>query len=481
MRKKVKKNMKKTLACIMAALTLAGCLAGCGGGTPAENTESTESTPAADSAQSTENTETPVEDTAAAEGENQEASADTQEEITFTWMINKVEIKNELEEVAQAYMDSHENITIITEVAGGSVEPYGTRLKAKLGSNDMPALFVTEGPSDYEMFDEYLVDLSDTKLAGMADDSLLAVSTMNGEVKALPMAIEGFGIIYNKTIFEQAGINPDEITSMEALREAAQLLDSKKDELGLEAVFCLPGKETWIIGSHMGSAFLNGEFEQPADAWNSPVLEWENQAAYKDFIDLQVEYGIVPQGDTKNVVNLTYSDQIEKGFALGRVAMVHNGNWVSQIIKGISPEMIENDEIGFLPTPIPGYREDCVRVIGTPYISLNAKLDESVQKAAMDFLEWLYTSEEGKDLVVNKLNMIPPYEGFEGYAIEDPLGADLLEYIAAGRTLPSLQNNCPSGFKNFMGEKVQEYLTGKDWDACVAEMIDKWAELASSN
>lgn len=468
MRKKMEKNMRKGLALTMAAMTLAACLAGCG------------SKEAAQSPENQTSAEEPAQQAPAPETAEAQAPAESQEEITFTWMINKVEIKNELEEVAQAYMDSHENITIITEVAGGSVEPYGTRLKAKLGSNDMPALFVTEGPSDYEMFDEYLADLTDSKLAGMADESLLTIATMNGEVKALPMAIEGFGVIYNKTIFEKAGINPDDITSMEALKEAAQLLDSKKDELGLDAVFCLPGKETWIIGSHMGSAFLNGEFEQPADAWNSPTLEWQNQAAYKDFIDLQVQYGIVPQGDTKNVVNLAYSDQIEKGLALGRVAMVHNGNWVSSIIKGISPEMIDNDEIGFLPTPIPGYREDCVRVIGTPYISLNAKLDESVQKAAMDFLEWLYTSDEGKDLVVNKLNMIPPYEGFDGYEIKDPLGADLLEYIAAGKSLPSLQNNCPSGFKNFMGEKVQEYLTGKDWDTCVSEMIDKWQELAAA-
>lgn len=287
MRKKMEKNMRKALA---------GCLAGCGSKEPAA--ENAEQPAAAAQEAGGETTADTATDAAA------DTTANTQEEITFTWMINKVEIKNELEEVAQAYMDSHENITIITEVAGGSVEPYGTRLKAKLGSNDMPALFVTEGPSDYEMFDEYLVDLSDSKLAGMADESLLTIATMNGEVKALPMAIEGFGIIYNKTIFEKAGINPDDITSMEALREAAQLLDSKKDELGLEAVFCLPGKETWIIGSHMGSAFLNGEFEQPADAWNAPTLEWQNQAAYKDFIDLQVEYGIVPQGDIKNVVNL---------------------------------------------------------------------------------------------------------------------------------------------------------------------------------
>lgn len=401
------------------------------------------------------------------------------DEITFTWMVNKVEIKNQLEEVAQAYMDSHEGVNIITEVAGGSVEPYGTRLKAKLGSNDMPALFVTEGPANYEMFDEYIADLSDTKLASMASKELLDISTMDGEVKALPMAIEGYGIIYNKSIFKEAGIDPATITSMDALEEAAEIIDSKKEELGLDAVFCLPGKEKWIIGSHMGSAYLNGEFENPMDAWNAEELEWKNNEAYKELIDLQVKYGIVPQGETKNVVNLAYSDQIEKEFALGKVAMVHNGNWVSPIIEGIAPEMLENDEIGFLPTPIPGYREDCIRVIGTPYISLNKKLDESVQKAAMDFLEWLYTSDEGKDMVVNTLGMIPPYEGFEDIEIKDPLAKDILKYMDDEKALPSLHNNCPSGFTNFMGEKVQEYLTGKEWTECVDEMIQKWAELAA--
>lgn len=460
--------MKKRLVYFLTALTLAGSLMGCG---------QKQEAPKDSGAQTTAQEAAKAEGTKAGE---ESAQGDSQEKITFTWMINKVEIKNELEEVAQAYMDSHENITIITEVAGGSVEPYGTRLKAKLGSNDMPALFVTEGPSNYEMFDEYIADLTDSRLAGMADENLLAISTMDGQVKALPMAIEGYGIIYNKTIFQQAGIDPASITSMEALKQAAETLDSKKDELGLDAVFCLPGKEKWIIGSHMGSAFLNGEFEQPIDAWNSDTLEWKNQAAYKELIDLQIQYGVVPQGETKNVVNLAYSDQIEKGLALGRVAMVHNGNWVSQIIKGIAPEMIENNEIGFLPTPVPGYKEDCIRVIGTPYISLNAKLDQSVQKAAMDFLEWLYTSDEGKDLVVNKLNMIPPYEGFENFTIQDPLGADILTYMAEGRTLPSLHNNCPSGFTNFMGEKVQEYLTGKDWETCVQEMTQKWQELAAA-
>ena len=134
MRKKMEKNMRKALA---------GCLAGCGSKEPAA--ENAEQPAAAAQEAGGETTADTATDAAA------DTTANTQEEITFTWMINKVEIKNELEEVAQAYMDSHENITIITEVAGGSVEPYGTRLKAKLGSNDMPALFVTEGPSDYEM------------------------------------------------------------------------------------------------------------------------------------------------------------------------------------------------------------------------------------------------------------------------------------------------------------------------------------------
>lgn len=408
------------------------------------------------------------------------SSAAQAEKVTFSWLINKVEIKNELEETAAAYMAKYPHVKIITEVAGGSVEPYATRLKAKLGSNDVPALFVIEGWAGMGMFDEYIGDVSTSPLIARCNPDILSFATLNGKVRCLPMAIEGFGVIYNKTIFKKAGIDPASITSMDAMEAAAKKLTEKKAELGIDAAFCLPAKEKWIIGSQMGSAFMNGEFKTPLECFNAKTLQWVNNQSYKRFLDMQVKYGIQPQGNPKNVVNLAYADQIEKGLALGKVAMVHNGNWVSPIIRGINPEMLDNNEIGFLPIPVPGYREDCIRVAGVPLIAINAKLDDKTKAAAMAFFEWLYTSDEGKNLVVNKLGMIPPYTGFENFEIKDPLAKDLLDYMSKGKTMPTLTNFMPNGFKNYIAEKAQEYLTGKSWDEIVKETKAKWAELSAA-
>lgn len=44
----------------------------------------------------------------------------------------------------------------------------------------------------------------------------------------MPFNQEGYGFIYNKEIFEKAGIDPATITSYEALENAVKTLDSKK-------------------------------------------------------------------------------------------------------------------------------------------------------------------------------------------------------------------------------------------------------------
>lgn len=404
-------------------------------------------------------------------------STNSDEKVKFTWLINKVEVKNELEQLAQKYMDTHKNVEIVTEVAGGSVEPYATRLKAKLGSNDMPALFVIEGPQDIETFDSYIADLSNSKLADMAQKGILDPVTYDGKVRALPMSVEGYGLIYNKEMFNKAGVDPSKITSYEELENAVKVLDSKKAELGIDAVFSLPAKETWIVGSHMLTAFLNGEFKTPIDAYNAKTVEFKYADAFKKFLDLQIKYSVHPQGDSKNLVNVTYADQLEKGFALGKVAMIHNGSWVAPVISNVAPEMVEGDKIGFLPIPITGYREDSIAIGGTPYITLNAKLDEKVQKEAMNFLEWIYTSPEGQEFVVNTLKFVPPYSGFEKFEITDPLAKEVIKYMEGGKNISYMFLGTPPGWKNYAGEKVQEYVQGKSWDQCVKELKDKWAEL----
>ena len=167
----------------------------------------------------------------------------------------KVEFKDAFEKLAKTYMAGHPNVKInITTVGGGS--DYGAALKAKFASGAEPAIFNIGGPQDVKDWQAKIVELGDTSAAKIAADGTLIGSTRDGKIYGLPFCLESYGLIYNKAIFKKAGIDTDKIKTFAALEAAVKTLDSKKAELGIQAVFAYPMKETWVTGLHTGNAFM---------------------------------------------------------------------------------------------------------------------------------------------------------------------------------------------------------------------------------
>ena len=169
------------------------------------------------------------------------------EPVTIDIYQFKVEIAEAFDELAKEYMAENPNVTINIETVGGGAD-YGASLRAKMASGNEPAIFNVGGPQDVYDWKDKLVDLSDVPVVKEAFDGANAGVTMDGKVYGIPFTQEGYGFIYNAAILNKAGINPDEITSYAKLEEAVKKLDAKKAELGLEAVFAVAGKETWVTG-----------------------------------------------------------------------------------------------------------------------------------------------------------------------------------------------------------------------------------------
>ena len=141
----------------------------------------------------------------------------------------KVEFKDQFEEVAKQYEEINDNVEInITTVGGG--EDYGAALKSKFASGKEPAIYNVGGPQDVKDWEASLADLSDTKAAEVALDGTLDGVTADGKVLGLPFNQEGYGFLYNKEIFEKAGINPEDIKDFASLQKAVETLDSQKKD-----------------------------------------------------------------------------------------------------------------------------------------------------------------------------------------------------------------------------------------------------------
>ena len=415
----------------------------------------------------------------ACSGKKEDAGATKKSDAKVTVDIFqfKVEAKEALEKAAKEYMAKNPNVTINVQTVGGGSD-YGAALKNQFASGKEPTIFNVGGRQEAKDWLNKLEDLSSVNAVTQAFPGTLESVTFDGKVLAMPLNLEGYGLIVNKSILEKAGINVDSLKSYKALEDAIKLLDSKKSELGLDAVIAYPTKETWVTGLHTSNIAIGQEFKNVVEAYDAKELKFTYAPQLKKIIDLQVKYGYKPSGDVKSMNSVDYATQVEKEFSMGKVVMIQQGNWAYGSIEGIDPELAKN--ITMIPLSLEGGEEDSIPVGVPNYWAINKDKDENTKAAAKDFLNWLYTSAEGKKLVIEDFKFIPAYKGYDTPELQpkDPLAAIILKYSQEGKTTPWVFMGYPSGWgMDKLGSNVQKYVSGEmTWDKLVEEAKTTWAE-----
>ena len=457
---------RKFISLILAAGMITTALTGCGGNETEDKTPSTT-----------------TEDTSGTEG-TEDASTDKPangENVELYMLQYKVEIHDALQDAVNTYMEKYPNVKITLETVGGG-DDIGVVYKSKAAAGQMPDIFNTIGPEECSLYMEYLEDLSDQPWVEHANAGMLDLNTIDGKVYGLPMSAEAFGLVYNKAIFEAAGIDTDTLNTYDAIDSAFATLQAKIDagELkeqfpDLKAVTAVQGAEKWVLGDHAVNIALAPEFEEDvfktADAKD---ISFKYKDAYKDFMDLQLKYSI-NRDDISGAVAVDYSTAVKEMLGLGQVAVVQQGNWIYGDVASIDEEVANNLE--FLPAPIKGYKEDSIVTLVANYWCVNSQSDENEKDAAKHFLNWLYQSEEGKQIVVNEFGFLPVFDNYGDLAPADNLSKSILEYTADGRAVSAVFKGAPGAdwLQESFGSKVQGYLAGDlTWDQVFEDSAADW-------
>ncbi|HLV09436.1 MAG TPA: ABC transporter substrate-binding protein [Halanaerobiales bacterium] len=387
----------------------------------------------------------------------------------------KVETKDELERAAELYMEKNPDVKLNIQTVGGG-DDYGAALRARFASGNEPVIFNVGGPQDVEDWLEHLEDLSSETWVNLAYDGVLDGVTVDGNVYGLPFNQEGYGFIYNKTLLAEAGIDPEAITSYDTLVAALDVLEAKKDELGLRAPIAFAPKEKWITGLHLSNVAFNQEFGDVLTAYNADKVEFKYGEQLKLLLDLQAKYAYKPAGTTASLNAVDYSSQVEGLFSLEQVALLQQGNWVYNSIVSMDEKLAQNT--GILPLPLKGVVEDSIPVGIPMYWAVNKNSESDEIEAAKDFLNWLYTSPEGKEMIINDFKFIPALRGYDELTSADPLAQDILRYSEAGKTMSWVFMGYPSGWgEHVLGANIQAYLAGDmDWDELENNCKKEWAE-----
>ena len=330
----------------------------------------------------------------------------------------KPEVAEVWDEIATAYTkETGVEVKVITAASG----TYEQVLQSEIAKREAPTLFQINGPLGYESWSEFCLDLKDTDLYSHLLDKSLAVEK-DGGVYGIPYVVEGYGIIYNESIMKKYFALPDkkvsissteEIKDYDTLKAVAEDMTAHKEQLGIEGVFAstsLSAGEDWRWQTHLMNLPIYYEF---ADKGVDDLDEIDFTYAdnFKNIFELYVNNSCT---DKTQLGGKTVNNSMEE-FAQGKVAMVQNGNWAWGQVSSIEGNVVSEEDIKFLPIYIGVKGEEKQGLcIGTEnYFSVSSWASKEDQKATIDFMEWLFTSDIGKDYVTNKLGFIAPFDTFE--------------------------------------------------------------------
>ena len=396
------------------------------------------------------------------------------------------------EEIAKEY---EKETGVKVKVVTAAANTYEQTLKSEIAKTSAPTIFQVNGPIGYNSWSDYCLNIKDSKLYSYLADESLAIKDKDG-VYAIPYVVEGYGIIYNNAIMDRYFALPnkktdiksmEEINSFDTLKKVVEDMTAHKKELDIEGVFAstsLSSGEDWRWQTHLLNIPLYYEYRDNKDNLNPTLALLESKEIlfkysknFKNIFDLYIENSIT----SKNLLGSKSVADSMAEFALGKVAMVQNGNWGWSQISGVEGNTVKASDIKMMPiyTGIDVEKGQGICIGTENYLAINKNATEEQQKASLAFLEWLFSSEKGKKYVTEKLGFITPFNTFsEDQIPNDPLAKEITRYMNddSTTTIPWIFTAFPSDqFKKEVGSGLLDYVQGtKKWDEIEKSITEKW-------
>ena len=403
------KNMKRMAAGLLAAGMAAG-LVGCGGGNQSG---------------------------AAADGN-----------VNLTFQIWDVAQREGMQAMCDAYTAQHPNVKIEVQVT--SWNEYWTKLEAAATSGQMPDIFWMHTNELLKYADNcMLADCSDSvDPSKFSEVSLSNASGSDGTLYAVPKDKDTVGLVYNKEMFDAAGVSyPDESWTWDDLTDASQKIYDATGKYGYMAY----GDDQlgyWNFVYQNGGYILNEDktqagFTQPATA-----------EAMKFYIGLQ-QYDWCPDQN--------YFAETAPGTAFfsEKGAMFFEGDWNILAELQNYPEMQGKWDVAVLPkapNPVSGDGRATISN-GLSYATAANNKNLDTVKDVLKF----FGSEEGQRIQGESGAAIPAYIGleetflgvFEEYDINMQVFLDMFDY-----SIQSVNNASRPEWKSKVNDELLKMYAG---------------------
>ncbi|MCS7461194.1 ABC transporter substrate-binding protein [Paenibacillus doosanensis] len=401
-----------------------------------------------------------------AQGTGAENASQAKKAVTIKIFQGKVEISEALNKLKEEYEKSHPGVKLDVETVIGT--DYNTALKTKFAAGEMPDIFNNEGFRQLEVWQDQLEDLSDQPWVKDEYDFAKKPMVKDGKVYGMPVDIEGYGIVYNKDLFAKAGVT----TLPKTLSELEQV--SKK----LQDSGVTPFVNMFQVWSSLGRQFFNNPVAKQPDpdafikGLNDGSAKFSGNPLFADavnMLDVIVKYG------NKNQMTTDYNNLIAT-FGNGQAAMMQSGNWTLPLIQKVNP----NINVGLMPMPI----NDDVALNDKVFVDVPnnwvISKDSKVKAEAKEFLNWLVTSDVGRNYITKEFKFIPAFTSFEADPVSvGSTGQDVMKYVKDNKVLGWHWPKYPDGAAQEIASTLQKYVGNKlNRDQLLNEIQTVWESKA---
>ena len=417
--------MKKMMAVMMAVSLSAMLLCSCG--------------------QKAEEKENQAGTTVSKETEKAEEKKDGQEIVlkVYDSMAYGIEA---YDEVIKKFEENHPGVKVEIQHAAND---SNTLLQSRFNSGDIPDIFLNEPGAGAQLYYEYSYDWSKDAeiLAKFKEDALNLTKTEDGAIYGLPWTYETMALIYNKDVFDKAGITtlPN---SVEELGEVCK----KLQENGVKPL-SIAGKEKWALGQ-MATHFI---MDKSLDAAGTVKALKSGEKSFKDLphwdnffklLDLVKEY------DGDKAVETGW-EPAENAVATGEAAMLHMGDWAQANFTKMGPDT----KLAFLPVPVGSSEADNTILSSVGWVFQVYK-DSPNLDLAKEYCEYVLCSEEGAKWMTEGVDAVPASTTSDLQPSGD-LPQDAQKYIKAGKTNGWIHTICDTTYSDTVGPLIQGYILGE--------------------
>ncbi|WP_298945131.1 ABC transporter substrate-binding protein [uncultured Microbacterium sp.] len=293
---------------------------------------------------------------------------------------------------------------------------------------------------------------------------LAQLGTKDGEINGLGYVNNANGVIYNRDIFEEQGLEVPE-TWDEFIAVCDALQDAGIDPFYGTLADSWTGMPSWnALGAYPSQdGFFDEMRAQGEDVGPDSPVSFE-----KDFADAMAQQGQLFSYMQDGYRGRTYDDG-NAAFAAGGAAMLLQGIWALSPVKGINPDI----NAAIFPYPVADDPDDRLLVSGVDVVVTMAK-ETPHREEALRFIDYLFEVGVIEEFAASQ-NMIPSVEGAE--LSDDPALQSVKPFFDEGKITGFIDHQVPASIP--LVSIVQQFLFDGDVDAALATLDSEWRKVAA--